>query len=516
MDNAPPYVIALYMRLSVEGSHAESMSIQNQRNTLRKYVDGMEDVRNVQMIEFTDDGYSGANFERPAVQRLLDMVQRGKIDCIVVKDFTRFGRSSLEVGYYMERVFPVFRIRFISVNDSFDSGNLKGDTGGINMALKYLVGEFYSRDLSAKVKSALYVRMRRGEYQSRICPYVYRKSADGRMEPDEETAPIVRLIFELASQGRNTQQISNALFERQIPTPGEYKVSRKQVMYDVSRTRRVWDNSTILRMLADERYTGTYVMGKRRSTEVGSHHVRMKDESEWFRIPDHHPAIVGRELYEKANTSIQRKRKRENETIHEYLLRKKVFCGYCHHALKRGGQKNRYFRCVHSGIHPSEPCFGMRISEGDLEGKVYNAIAMRMEKFTSDHPDTGEQLQSGVREQSEYEARIAEYKERKRELYERYAMHEITLDAYRADKAIMDRELDRLQSLCAIVCRETEKQRSLESERTEYRKLAENVRNTDTLTRPLVDALIERVYCFPDSHIEIVWKEQNSSKTQAG
>lgn len=190
MDNPSPYVIALYMRLSVKGIRVDSMSIENQRNALLKFADSMEDVRNAQILEFADDGYSGTNFERPAVQRLLEMVQEGKINCVIVKDFTRFGRNSLEVGYYMERVFPVYRVRFISVNDSYDSGTMAGDTGGVNVAFKYLMGEFYSRDLSVKTRTAKYVRMRRGEYQSVICPYGYRKSADGRMEPDEETAPL--------------------------------------------------------------------------------------------------------------------------------------------------------------------------------------------------------------------------------------------------------------------------------------------------------------------------------------
>ena len=100
MDNASPYVIALYMRLSVKGVRVDSMSIENQRNALLKFADSMEDVRNAQILEFADDGYSGTNFERPAVQRLLELVQEGRINCVIVKDFTRFGRNSLEVGYY--------------------------------------------------------------------------------------------------------------------------------------------------------------------------------------------------------------------------------------------------------------------------------------------------------------------------------------------------------------------------------------------------------------------------------
>jgi DNA invertase Pin-like site-specific DNA recombinase len=115
--------------------------------------------------------YLTPSFERPAVQRLLDLVQKGVVRCIIVKDFSRFGRNSIEVEYYLERVFPLYSVRFISVNDGYDNAQLNGDTGGLNIAFKYLIAELYSRDLSTKYKSAKFAKFRRGEYQSKICPY---------------------------------------------------------------------------------------------------------------------------------------------------------------------------------------------------------------------------------------------------------------------------------------------------------------------------------------------------------
>ena len=132
------------------------------------------------------------------------MVQAGKIDCIMVKDLSRFGRNSIETGYFIERVFPLYHTRFISVSDDFDTINFKGDTGGIDVAFKYLISECYSRDMSVKTKTAKYAKMQRGEYQSKICPYGYRKSADGRMEIDENVAEIVRLIFRWAAEGNHS------------------------------------------------------------------------------------------------------------------------------------------------------------------------------------------------------------------------------------------------------------------------------------------------------------------------
>ena len=162
------YVIALYIRLSVEDFKTESLSIPNQKLILREKAMSLSEWDNSEILEFIDNGHTGTNFERPAVQELLTMVQAGKINCIIVKDLSRFGRNSIETGYFIERVFPLYHTRFISVSDDFDTANFKGDTGGIDIAFKYLISECYSRDMSMKTKSAKYAKMRRGEYQSVI------------------------------------------------------------------------------------------------------------------------------------------------------------------------------------------------------------------------------------------------------------------------------------------------------------------------------------------------------------
>ena len=184
------YVIALYIRLSIEDYKYDSLSIENQSLVLHEYAASMPEALNAEITEFIDNGYSGTNFERPQVQKLIELVRANQIDCIIVKDFSRFGRNSIETGYFIERVFPLFHTRFISISDDFDSSKFKGDTGGMDVAFKYLISEYYSRDMSIKTKSAKYAKMQRGEYQSKICPYGYRKSADGRMEPESGGNPL--------------------------------------------------------------------------------------------------------------------------------------------------------------------------------------------------------------------------------------------------------------------------------------------------------------------------------------
>ena len=160
------YVIALYIRLSLEDNKYDSLSIENQRLVLHEYAASMSEAAGAEIIEFVDNGYSGTNFERPQVQKLIEMVRENRIDCIIVKDFSRFGRNSIETGYFIKRVFPLFHTRFISLSDDFDSNRFKGDTGGMDVAFKYLINEYYSRDMSIKTKSAKYAKMQRGEYQS--------------------------------------------------------------------------------------------------------------------------------------------------------------------------------------------------------------------------------------------------------------------------------------------------------------------------------------------------------------
>ena len=495
MSSPIPYVIALYIRLSTEDSKVGSFSIENQKNALHQYVDAMEGVKNAEVLEFIDNGYSGTNFERPAVQELLDQMREGKINCIIVKDFTRFGRNSIEVGYFMEMVFPLYGIRFISINDNFDSSQLHGDTGGINVAFKYLVSEFYSRDLSIKYKSAKYVKFRRGEYQSKTCPYGYQKGANGRMEPNEETAPNVRLIFELALDGCNPNEIVKALFDRHIPTPAEYKAAHGFNGHDISRCCGIWSTSAGVHILDDERYTGTYIMGKREVTEVGGHRVRMKDESQWVKIPNHHPAIVSKELYDQVQ-ALRPHTKCAKKNINVYPLRSKVFCGCCRHAMSRTSNKNHAYICRHSQIDGATPCHGLRISEVELERILYNMLLVRLQTLA-----TSENCVS-TSAPEDLDQKVETCKEEKRKLYEQFVAQKINLEDYKNQKAKLDGELEQYKQTLAIVRAQITGRRDAEDQGS----LLHRFQEAGCLTIELADDLIDRVDIYPDGRVEPIWR----------
>lgn len=493
--NRIPYIIALYIRLSVEDLKAESMSIENQKYALHQYVDAMEDVSNPEVQEYIDNGFTGTNFERPAVQKLFDLAQKGAVNCIIVKDFSRFGRNSIEVEYYLERVFPLYNVRFVSINDGYDSTQLQGDTGGINVAFKYLLNELYSRDLSIKYRSAKFAKFRRGEYQSKICPYGYRKSENGRMEPDEEAAETVQLIFTLAQQGLGAKQIVKALYDRNIPTPAEYKAAHGFTGHDISRCHGIWHESTVARILADERYTGMYIIAKREVTEVGGHRARLKPEDQWVKIPDHHSAIVSKELYDQVQ-ALRPHTKCAKKNINVYPLRSKVFCGCCRHAMSRTSNKNHAYICRHSQIDGATPCHGLRISEVELERILYNMLLVRLQTLA-----TSENCVS-TSAPEDLDQKVETCKEEKRKLYEQFVAQKINLEDYKKQKAKLDGELEQYKQTLAIVRAQITGRRDAEDQGS----LLHRFQEAGCLTIELADDLIDRVDIYPDGRVEPIWR----------
>jgi len=516
------YVIAKYIRLSLEDAKYDSLSIPNQKLLIDRHIDSL-DIEDVEVLEFVDNGYSGVNFERPGVQELLTLVRESKIDCIIVKDFSRFGRNSIETGYFIEMVFPLFRTRFISVSDGFDSDDYKGDTGGMEVAFKFLMHEYYSRDMSQKSKSAKYAKMKRGEYQSERCLYGYRKGADGRLEPDEETAPVVKLIFELALTMKTAADVTKALYERKILPPGEHRKANGTGTYDVSRSIGIWQRSSVLRILEDERYIGTYIIGKRTVTEIGGSKMKLKPESEWYKIPNHHPAIVSRELFEQVNAQMLHFKCPKTER--EYTLRTKVFCGCCRHAMQIAPRKVRAFTCRYTKVDENAECYNLEIGEQELEKLLFEIINKQAQVIVGIEGlgDTA-RLSVKVEQQVEYEKQLDSLREDKRVLYERLILGETNAKEYKADKAVLDRKINQLSRALDTLKSEAAVLSATKSSDDELRKIADVALGTDKLTRPLVDLLIEKVYIYPGNHVEIIWKvedfitkgEEHHVKKQAG
>ena len=286
------YIIAKYIRLSLDDAVTDSLSISNQRLILDEFIENL-DIPNIEVLEFVDNGFSGTNLERPAVRDMLGLVRQGRINCIVTKDFSRLSRNEIDSSFFIEQVFPLYRIRFIAVSDDFDSDDHKNSTGGIEVAFKLLMHEYYSLDLSKKVKSAKRVQMRNGENIVANAIYGYHKDDSGKWEPDGEAAEIVRLIFRMALDGLPTTLIRDKLCAAKYLTPREYiEIKRRNKDIDAA---CIWTSRMVLHILENEQYTGSYVSGKQESKAVGSHSKINTDKAMWIVIPDHHTPIISKE-----------------------------------------------------------------------------------------------------------------------------------------------------------------------------------------------------------------------------
>ncbi len=497
------YVIALYIRLSIDDKKVESMSIESQQAILRKFAETLG-IDNIEIIEYIDNGYTGTNFERPSVQRLLEDVKAFKIDCIIVKDFSRFGRNSIEVGYFTQQVFPLYNVRFISVSDYFDSDDHKGDTGGMAVTFKYLINEYYSRDLSIKVKSAKDLKMRKGEYVNGVYCYGYKRGENGEMVVNDETADVVRLIYTLSSEGNSTTQIIRELYIRNIPTPAQYKAMQGKA-YDVSNCKH-WDRTQILRILSDEQYLGTFIMGKRTVLDVGCGRTRVKDENEWYKIPNHHEAIISQELYDKVQ-AVRRRYNYKGKKSHTYPLKSKVVCGCCNHHLHYHRRKKPDFYCDYTKYDETEPCYSLKVSEEELHRVLFDIISKQAEIITNiDNLDSTDKIKIQSAKAIEIEKQISVCHREKQNLYEQLITKQITVKEYQKQKEICDADLRNYQAEYDRSSRQLEQAKSNNTTHSQLMDIAKEIKKENTLTQSLSDMLIDKVFVYPDKRIEIVWK----------
>ena len=304
-------ITALYCRLSQEDElKGDSNSIQNQRAILEKYAkdNGFENIE-----VFVDDGYSGVSFNRPDFQRLLEMMEQGKVAVLITKDLSRLGRNYIEVGQYTEMLFPRWDVRYIAINDNYDSLYSEGNELA---PFKNLFNEWYARDTSKKIRAVVKAKAERGERVGTVVPYGYRKDPDvkGHLLVNEDTAPVVRLIFSLCAEGKGPTVIANILREKQIlkPTAYRYQTSGKYGATTDTEDIYGWNDRTVAGILDNEIYLGHTI--NCRTTVVSYKDKRKKDipESEWYRFENTHEAIIDKVTWDIARKVREGKRRRTN------------------------------------------------------------------------------------------------------------------------------------------------------------------------------------------------------------
>lgn len=383
------YIAGLYFRLSQEDERqGESASIDNQRTILRKYAEerGFE-IHD----EYIDDGISGTTFQRPEVQRLLDDAKTGVINTIIVKDLSRFGRNYIEVGQYIDYVFPSFGIRFIAIQDNVDTENR--DSGTMEMMpIMNVFNEWHAANTSKKIRAVRRANAKEGIYTTKRAAYGYNKGTDKKRTPviNEETAPIVRRIFEMYASGKSPSKIAEVLNLEGIPSPAVYAYTqigqkpRPNVM-------GLWTPVTIREMLNKMIYIGHMPQLCWTSMSYKNHKRFRKDESEWSIVYNNHEPIISQELWDK----VQERKKsvakgRKTKVGYTHPLSGFLYCADCGHKMKlcttvrRSGNRTFHFDCGYHIRYGKAYCFSHYISASVLEEIVLDDIREMAKRIVLD------------------------------------------------------------------------------------------------------------------------------------
>ena len=517
------YNIAVYIRLSnadedTGSGKDESNSIVHQRMLLNRYLDSRDDLKAYPRFEFVDDGFSGTNTDRPSFQKMIAQVKQGAVNLICVKDFSRFSRDYIEIGDYLECLFPFLHVRFISVNDGYDSFDYKGTTGGLDVVMRNIVYAAYSKDLSVKVRTARDQRKKKGQYVDCNTPIGYERDPVNKhkLVIDPEGAVIVRRIYELACKGLGCSQIALKMNEEGYPTPAAYYQKRRPgTRQDHSVLGNRWSYSSVYIILNRYSYTGAMVSNRTLNTAPCSKKRRTQPKDNWIIVEDQHPAIISKETYEQAQKII-RNMTLSAKKSKDYSLRSLVRCGCCKRLLARHGRENsRYYLCRYRTDAVGKECMNVRVnSEKELERIAQNAITLYISSVEANEKERKTFMDSRSARTQELMDQLARLQKQQEHLktdklrqYEGYASGLISKEMYMRNKNSFDEKLLEISSEVSAI----ESQMSQIEQRLPYQismeeELSDRFAGAQELTNEMARAFIDAIYVFPDDQITIQWK----------
>lgn len=492
----------------------ESNSVTNQRDLLDAFISRTPELADTNVIEFCDDGWSGKNFERPAVREMLAQVREGKIQCIVVKDLSRFGRNYLEVGNYISYVFPFLGVRFIAVNDGFDSIR-PTDIDSLETSFKNLLYDFYSRDLSRKVRKAKKFRAQRGDFLSPFAPYGYIKDpADkAHLIIDPEAAETVRRIFRLAADGKETKQIAMLLNRDAVLTPMLYKRAAgcSRATWPSIREDNFWTDKTVAKILRDERYIGTNVFGKRIRDIVGSTHSVKVRRAAWITVENTHKGIVTREEFDRAQAVMRAFMERDEIQKHDWPLRGKVRCGICGLIMDYTTGKQKYFHCRTPGHNATYLC-AERTPESDILAVVSEELHTQALMAVELHRLWEEQHQGRKKDTAAMRKALSELRERHGQLcqqvkglYESFALGEISKPEYLAAKAAAVQQRDTAAARISELEADMENTGADGNLQNGFVSTFGKYIEVKEITSEIAAEVLNAVHIYPDGRFEITW-----------
>lgn len=530
--NEMTYQVAIYLRLSKEDGDfslssrkkIESDSISNQRELIGNYLKEHPELEFAE--EFCDDGYTGTNFERPDFIRMMEAVKNKKVNCIIVKDLSRFGREYIGAGNYIEKIFPQLGIRFIAINDHYDSASSNGQADSIILPFKNLINDSYSRDTSIKVRTHLDVKRRQGEFIASFAVYGYLKHPENKNQliVDDYAAKVVQDIYRWKIEGLSPDKIAERLTDMGMASPMEYKKS-KGIRYACAfKTGKQanWSHVAVRRILQNEVYTGALVQGKRTTPNYKVKKSFYKDKSEWARVENTHEVIISRKEFDLVQQLMLEDTRISAESDTVYLYSGRIFCGDCGGAAVRksvttGGRKYAYYVCA-ANKADRKTCSKHSIREDALDAAVLATVQTHI-KVILNMDQALQQIEALTwekRELNKIEANVTiqrtvvdknatlrmgiyedlkdgiitkdEFLELKKEFTERIREAEIAIEQHERDKnSILSGFHDQQGWLAQF---------------REYKNISE-------LTRKVVVNLIEKINLFENQQIEVVFKQED-------
>lgn len=507
---------ALYIRLSVEDGNGRSNSIENQQLILNDFVCDKPEF-NVCGI-YIDNGLTGTNFNRPNFQRMLADIENGKVNCVIVKDLSRLGRNAIDTGYYIEQYFVQHKIRFIAVNDGYDTADKNSTRSGIILPLKNMVNEAYALDIGKKIRSAAHQAMLDGDFIGARAPFGYKKSPDNchKLIVDEETAPIIRQIFEWAASGIGVNTIAVRLNEMGTVTSSVYKSQTSEVEKRYKQNRN-WTTFSVRRILDNPVYTGNMVQGKSKTFE---HKQQEAPPEDYIIVRDTHEAIVSRELFETANkirSAIREEYK--SKTINAYsenIFKGLVFCPHCGKPLHRQRVKIRKdgtgiyrFHCISPSRVSKAACIGVNINEQEVIDFVSGALKAELSALKKSIPQA-DKSDSLKQRKSDKQRDLNRVQSLIRGLYENLVSGIISSEDYAEFKNGYAAKVSDLKAEIDAINSEIEQLETQRKQAAETRDCAKLFRESKALSADLLNSLVERIEINHDHEINIIFRGKES------
>ena len=519
------YRVGIYIRLSLAdedtgGRKAESDSVGNQRELIHQFLDRHPQLKAAPRFEFVDDGYTGTNENRPQFQALMQELRTGAINVLVTKDFSRCHRDYTQMGNYLECVFPFLGVRYISINDGYDSDDYKGVTSGMDVVLRNIIYEAYSKDLSIKTTTAKIIMMKQGKYIGSFAPYGFRfhPTVRNKLVIDEESAAIVRRIFDMTLQGCGSTEIARRLNSEGILTPGAYFRMKNpgSNRFKKASEKNGWTAAAVLNILHQYEYTGALVGRKRYKASLHEKRTVPQDKADWIIYEGAHDAIISKEDFDRAQEAIRQRPRRARGPAQEYPLKGLLKCGNCHRTLSRiHSSAGYYYRCTKSKADENSDCpKGKLFTEKEIEGIVFRAVKQMLAVCQERRAQKSalvltrrERIAACVAELQRLQQEQERYKQEKLRAYENFSGGTLSKDAYLKQRAEIDSKLSEVKS----------EQDSQEQLLTDLERMAfqDSAREDDVfttyagateLTAELAGTFIKEVLVSSPTEIEIVWK----------